>query len=126
LESSCTRNGRMGGMMTRSFILLVLAAAAIASAYADVPAALRPPLALPFLLVGPGLAWLNRVGDQNVAALAAAAIGLSMAMEVAIGSLLLLCGSWSAQFGFGTLLAVSAAGLLCTERGHSPGSVNRC
>jgi hypothetical protein len=112
-------------MMVRASTLLVLAAAAIAAHYAEVPHAVRVLTALPFLLVGPGLVWLNRAGDLAVPALVAAAVGLSLAMEAVIGSLLLISGLWSPQAGFGILLVTSVAGLAYTERGDGSAEVAR-
>jgi len=105
--------------MTRALILFALAGAAIAADDAEVPADMRPLLALPFLLVGPGLAWLSRSDELNFAASAAVAVSLTLAIETAIGALLLLCGLWSPPVGFGMLLAISVAGLFCTGNGRT-------
>jgi hypothetical protein len=105
--------------MVRAFVLCALAAAAIAADYAAVSAAMRAMLTLPFLLAGPGLAWLSRPGDLKIAAFAATVISLSLAMETAIGSLLLVCGLWSPQAGLGMLLFATVAGLLSTGSGDA-------
>lgn len=102
--------------MVRALILLALAAAAIAAHYAEVPHGVRVLAALPFLLVGPGLAWLNGTVDLDIPEFVAVAVGLSLAMEAVIGSVLLIGGLWSPQVGFGLLLAASMAGLAYTER----------
>jgi len=100
--------------MLRALILFALAGAAIAADYAEMPAATRPLLALPFLLAGPGLAWLNRSRDLTIPVSAAIVVGLSLAVETVIGTILLLCGFWSPQVGLGMLLAITVAGLLCS------------
>lgn len=105
-------------MTARALILLALAGAAIAADYAEVPAEIRPLLALPFLLAAPGLAWLSHSDELDIAASVAIAVGLSLAIETAVGVLLLACGLWSLQVGLGVLLAVTAAGLFCTGRGR--------
>ena len=102
--------------MVRALILLALAAAAIAAHYVEVSHGVRVLAALPFLLAGPGLAWLSDAGDLDIPEFVAIAIGLSLAMEAVIGSLLLIGGLWSPQVGFGLLLAASVAGLAYTER----------
>jgi len=99
-----------------SKILLIgaLTIAAVFAIYGGLVGLVRAPLALPFLLVIPGFAWLNCPGNLKVADLAVLSIGLTLAMEIAIGTILLLCGLWSPQAGFGILLAVTGAGLVCT------------
>jgi len=108
----------------RALILLALAGAAIAADYAGAPAEMLPLLALPFLLVAPGLAWLSRSDELDIAASAAVAVGLSLAIETAIGVLLLACGLWSLQVGLGVLLAVTVAGLFCTGSGRKRNSAS--
>src|SRR5438552_16193353 len=92
----------------------VLTIAAVFAIYGSFADAVRAPLALPFLLAIPGLAWLSCAGDLEVADLAVLSVGLTLAIETAIGTLFLLCGLWSPQAGFGILLAVTVAGLVWT------------
>jgi hypothetical protein len=110
--------------MPRALILLALAGAAITANYPAVPADMHPLLALPFLLVGPGIAWLSRPDQLNFAASAAVAVSLTLAIETAIGTLLVVCGFWSPQAGLGMLLVISVAGLICTgnNRRNAPAS----
>ena len=99
-----------------SKILLVgvLTIAAVFAVYGGLVGPLRAPLALPFLLAVPGFAWLSCLGNLKASDVAVLSIALTFAMEIAIGTLLLLCGLWSPQAGFGILLALTVAGLVCT------------
>jgi len=99
-----------------SKILLVgvLTIAAVFAVYGGIEGPARAPLALPFLLAIPGFAWLSCPGNLKATDVAVSSIALTFAMEIAIGTLLLLCGLWSPQAGFEILLGMTAAGLVCT------------
>ena len=101
-------------MAPRNFLVGVLTIAALLGVYGNFSGPLKASLVLPYLLAVPGLAWLSRRGNLKIADRAVISVGLTMAMEIAIATLLLVCGIWSPRIGFGMLLAATVAGLAFT------------
>jgi hypothetical protein len=101
-------------MGPRILLVAVLTTAALFGVYGNFSGPIKASLALPYLLAIPGLSWLSRRGNLKIVDRAVISVSLTMAMEVAIGTLLLVCGLWSPQVGFGMLLAATVAGLACT------------
>ena len=107
-------------MMARVTLVGALTIAAVAAVYGVVPRPLGAAFVLAFLLVIPGLAWISWLDDLSVAEACVASIGLSLALDIAVGCLLVF-GLWSPQAGFGALVAVTGAGLLCSWRREEGG-----
>ena len=102
-------------MMARVIIVGALTSAAAAAVYGVVPRPLGAAFVLAFLLAIPGLAWMSWLDDLSVAETCVVSVGLSLALDIVVGCLLVF-GLWSPPVGFAALVAVTAAGLLCTWR----------
>jgi hypothetical protein len=102
-------------MMPRVILVGALTIAAVAAVYGVVPRPLGAAFVLAFLFVTPGLAWMSWLDDLTVAETCVVSVGLSLALDIVVGCLLVF-GLWSPQVGFAALVAATAAGLLCTGR----------
>jgi len=102
-------------MMARVILVGALTIAAAAAVYGAVPRPLGASFVLVFLLAIPGLAWMSWLDDLSVAETGVVAVGLSLALDIVVGCLLVF-GFWSPRVGFAALVAATAAGLLCTWR----------
>jgi hypothetical protein len=91
-----------------------LTLSALVGVYGTFSGYLQMGLVLPFLLAIPGLAWVSRHGTLTVLDLAVFSIGLTLAMETTIASILLVCGLWSTQATVGIMIGATAVGLACT------------
>ena len=102
-------------MMARALLVGALTVAAAAAVYGGVPRPLGAAFVLAFLLAIPGLAWMSWLDELSVAESCVVAVGLSLALDIVVGCLLVF-GFWSPPAGFAALVAATAAGLLCTWR----------
>jgi hypothetical protein len=102
-------------MMPRIILIGALTIAAMLAAYGDLPDPIGAPLVLAFLTSVPGLSWISRTNRLNLMEVCVVSVGLSLALDTVIGTLLAF-GLWSPRAGFAALVAATAVGLLCTWR----------
>ena len=107
-------------MMPRVILVGALTIAAAAAVYGVVPRPLGAAFVLAFLLAIPGLAWMSWLDDLSVAETCVVSVGLSLALDIVVGCLLVF-GLWSPPVGFAALVAATAAGLLYTGRRDAEG-----
>jgi hypothetical protein len=88
--------------------LAALAAAALALASA--PAALRAPVVLAFLALGPGMAFVPLLGLDDAVAELAVALGVSLALDLAVAATMTYAGAWSPVGSLAVLAAIALAG----------------
>jgi hypothetical protein len=86
----------------------VAAVAATALALAGAPTAVRLPVVLVFLLLGPGMAFVPLLGLGDPVAELTIAVGISLAVDVAVALAMLYAGAWSPP---ATLVVVAALAL---------------
>jgi hypothetical protein len=115
--------------MDRLKVSPIAISAVVISALATVAPPISPAVsslqALPFLLLGPGLAWLGGVRSIGILQLVALAVGLSLAAETLVGALLFTFGRWSPQIGHGVLILYALLGVLITWRTRGDASRDR-
>jgi len=90
---------------------------------------LQGPVAITFLLVGPGLAWVRvlRLGDR--AAEWTLAVVASLGIDVAVATTLLTTGLWTPARALGTVVMVTIAGSMvevCTAQRWQSVDDSRC
>jgi hypothetical protein len=115
----------MDRLTVRAAVVSAIAISALATIMPPISPATSSLQALPFLLVSPGLAWLGNIRNMKILQIAALAIGLSLAAETLIGTLLFVFGRWSPQIGHGLLILLTLLGVLVTWRGEEHGSRRR-
>jgi hypothetical protein len=103
-------------MPPKAVMVGVFAAAAYLAVFGDTSGLTRTLLTLPFLLVAPGLAWLNRPARLDLCSYIVLAIALSLAFDIVIASVFLFLSVWSPEAVLGDLLAMTGLGLICTAR----------
>jgi hypothetical protein len=98
-------------MRSRGFwpALIIGSAALVAIAYAiGLDSSVRAPLALWFLLVCPGMAWVRFLPIASLSTQLSVAVALSVAFEIIAAALFLYMGAWSTA----SILAVTIAAAL--------------
>jgi hypothetical protein len=111
----------MDKLTVRAIIISAIAISALATIMPPIFPAASSLQALPFLLAGPGLAWLGNIRNLKVLQIAALAIGVSLAAETLIGTLLFTFGRWSPQIGHGLLILLTLLGVFVTWRREGEG-----
>jgi hypothetical protein len=92
-------------------IAVALAAvAAMAVALAGAPGALRVPLVLGFLLIGPGMAFVPLLDLGDPVAELTVALGVSLALDLAVAMAMRYAGAWSPLATLAVLAAIALAG----------------
>jgi len=89
----------------------VVAAAAVAApalALTGAPVAVRLPVVLVFLLLGPGMAFVPLLGLGDPVAELTIAVGISLAVDLAVALAMLYAGAWAPTT---TLVLVAAVAL---------------
>jgi uncharacterized membrane protein len=89
-------------------LVALSALAAATAALADLPAPLRAPLVLTFLLLGPGMAFVPLLGLRDPVAELTLALALSLALDVLVAVTMLYADAWSPV---GSLLALAGLAL---------------
>ena len=89
-------------------VVAVAAVAAPVLALAGAPAAVRLPVVLVFLLLGPGMAFVPLLGLGDPVAELTVAVGICLAIDVAVALAMLYAGAWSPP---ATLVVVAALAL---------------
>jgi hypothetical protein len=87
------------------------APAAAAFALASAPAALRAPVVLGFLVLGPGTAFVPLLALGDAVAELAVAVGVSLALDVAVETTMTYAGAWSPVGSLLVLAAIALAGV---------------
>ena len=90
-------------------IVLSAAAAALVTFGAD-DSPLRPPIALWFLLVCPGMAFVRLLRVRDGLTEWALAIALSLALDAIVAIVMLYTGAWAPRWGLVILIGLSVAG----------------
>jgi hypothetical protein len=80
--------------------------------FLDAPAAVRAPLTIGFVLVGPGLSIVRLVGVGQTLIEVMLATALSLALALLLAGTLLFAGVWSPRVTFALLLAITISGNL--------------
>jgi hypothetical protein len=88
----------------------VAAVAAPAAALAGAPAAVRIPVVLLFLLLGPGMAFVPLLDLGDPVAELTVAVGISVAVDLAVAMAMLYAGSWSPAATLVVLAALALSG----------------
>lgn len=91
-------------------VVVVAAVAAAGAALAGAPEALRVPLVLGFLLIGPGMAFVPLLDLGDPVAELTVALGVSLALDVAVAMAMLYAGAWSPIAGLLVLAAIALTG----------------
>ncbi|MEA2253600.1 MAG: hypothetical protein QOI62_2946 [Solirubrobacteraceae bacterium] len=103
-------------------VVAASALAAAAAAAAGLPAALRAPLVLTFLLLGPGMAFVPLLALRDPIAELTLALVLSLALDALVAVTMLYVGAWSPVAILLVLagLALAGAGLQRARVGGAP------
>lgn len=107
-------------MKARISIVLVLILAAVFGLQMPVSDPLRIAAMLPFMLLGPGIAWVSISDRLGAAGYAVVAISVSLACNILVATLLLFTQLWSPELGFWLLVFAAAFGLFITDREKAP------
>jgi len=94
----------------------VIAASAVAAgvlALNDVSSPLRPMLVLWFLLICPGMAFIQLLDFRDQIYKIVLAVSLSLALDLLIATILLFSGLWSPELILLVLIALSSFGVAC-------------
>ena len=102
---------RMAAWAWPAAILLSAAGAGVASA-AAVPAAIRAPVVLWFLLACPGMAYVRLLRLRDELAEWMLAVALSLALDLLVASAMLYAGSWAPDRILLVIIGLSAVGAL--------------
>lgn len=106
MNSSVRTMGLLAGFLTVSASLAIAV---------QPPVSIAAAMVLPFLLVAPGLAWLAVVDHLRIEERIVVSIALSLALNIAVASVLALTGHWSPEFGFAILIILTIAGLMVAD-----------
>jgi len=96
-----------------SATIAVSAATVEILAHNDVTNPLRPIVALWFLLICPGMAFVQLLDYRDTLYEFVLAVSLSLALDLIIASALLYSGLWSPELILSILIALSFIGVLC-------------
>ena len=96
-------------------VVAVAAVAAAVAALAGAPDALRAPLVLGFLLIGPGMAFVPLLDLGDPVAELTVALGVSLALDLAVALAMLYAGAWSPVASLVVLAAIALAGAMLQQ-----------
>ena len=91
-------------------VVAVAAVVAPALALAGAPAAVRLPVVLVFLLLGPGMAFVPLLDLGDPVAELTVAVGISLAVDLAVALAMLYAGAWSPPATLVVLAAFALGG----------------
>ncbi len=80
--------------------------------FGSVLPALRPFVVLPFLLLGPGIAWVRLLRLESPLAELTLALAVSLVLATAVAAGMLYAGAWSPKGSFAVLLALTVVALV--------------
>lgn len=102
-------------MRARIAVVLVLILAAVFGLQVPEPSPLRIAAMLPFLILGPGIAWVSISDRLGASGYAVVAVSVSLACNILVATLLLFTQLWSPELGFWLLVFAAAVGLFITD-----------
>lgn len=106
----------MGAVVSpRTTVVLLLVLAALFGGFLNLSGSVHAMAVLPFLLLGPGVAWAVPEGRMGLVGYVAVAVSLSAAFCIIVAMGLLVSGLWSSTLGLWILVAAAAVGLLVTD-----------
>jgi hypothetical protein len=91
-------------------VVAVAAVAAPVAALTGAPAAVRVPVVLVFLLLGPGMAFVPLLDLGDPVAELTVAVGVSLAVDLAVALAMLYAGAWSPPTTLVVLAALALSG----------------
>lgn len=91
-------------------VVAVAAVAAAGAALVGAPDAVRVPLVLGFLLIGPGMAFVPLLDLDDPVAQLTVALGVSLALDLVVAMAMLYAGAWSPVASLVVLAAIALAG----------------
>jgi hypothetical protein len=94
-------------------ILLISAAAVEATIYHNVPLPVRPIVILWFLLICPGMAFVQLLQIKDALHEMVLAVALSLAIDVIVAMVILYAGLWSPALILSILIILCSLGMLC-------------
>lgn len=105
-------------MSARFAVVVVLILAAILGLQFAPADPVRIATVIPFVLIGPGLAWVAISDRLGVGGYTAVAVSVSFAFSILVATLLLFTQFWSPELGLWLLIFAAAIGLFVTETEH--------
>lgn len=102
-------------MKVRIALVLALILAAVFGLQVPEPNPLRVVAMLPFLLLGPGIAWVSISDRLGAGGYTVVAVSVSLACNILVATLLLFTQLWSPELGFWLLVFATAVGLFITD-----------
>ncbi|MDQ3781242.1 MAG: DUF1616 domain-containing protein [Chloroflexota bacterium] len=93
-------------------VILLSATALGVSVFADLQSPLRAILALGFLFVCPGMAFVPLLRVEDVLTELSLGVALSLSLDALVAGTMLYAGLWSPEWGLALLIVVSLVGAL--------------
>ena len=110
------RHGRVGAAMSVRFAVVIILILAAVLGLQFAPAdPVRIAAMLPFIAIGPGIAWVGISDRLGAGGYAAVAVSVSFAFSILIATLLLFTQFWSPELGLWLLIFAAAFGLFFTD-----------
>ncbi len=104
----------MGELTTSRVMAVVLMLTAILAIVGELQGPVRAAATLPFLLVGPGLTWTDRLPKLGIGERLCMALAITLALEAFVTACLLLTARWTTLATFWILVSATAAGMLAS------------
>lgn len=102
----------MRGQFALSIIIAALALITCLLLLSGTRSEVRPWLALPFLLLGPGLAAVRLLHFGDLATVVTLAVATSLGIETLLTTALIVSGAWSPELALALLVALTLGLLL--------------
>jgi uncharacterized membrane protein len=106
-------------------LILISALAVGLLTMTSIASPLRPMLALWFLLVCPGMAFVRLLHLRDSLAEWTLAVALSFALDALVVEIMLYSGLWSPKWGLAVLIGLSMAGAILQIRDMKPQGMSR-
>jgi hypothetical protein len=103
-------------MRIRIAVVLAMILAAVLGLQIGAPDPIRVATMFPFLLLGPGIAWVAINDRLGAGGYAVVAVSVSLAFSILIATLLLFTQLWSPELGFWLLVFAASIGLFVTDK----------
>jgi len=88
--------------------------------YGSLLPAVRPFAVFWFFLIGPGMAFVPLLNIQDSASAVTVGIALSLAIDIAVASVMAYAGWWKPEIGLAVLIVISLIGLAVQEFTSNP------
>jgi hypothetical protein len=102
--------------LTWPAVLLLSTVAVSVVTYADVWPSVRPFVAVPFLVLAPGMAWTRLLGLEPELNTVLLGVALSLAIDTIVATALLYAHLPSVQVNLGVLVAITVGGLVADPK----------